>query len=128
MATARPRPQVMRLTEAAADRIKAVMAKADKPVAGLLTDLKQRGLIDRTLVLWGGEFGRTPFAQGSDGRDHNPFGFTVWLAGGGTKPGVAYGATDEYSYHAVEIKVQVHDLQAALVRCGEWVRGRAEGG
>ncbi len=67
----------------------------DKPVAGLLADLDQRGLLEDTLVWWGGEFGRTPFAQGSDGRDHNPRGFTVWLAGGGVKPGFAHGATDE---------------------------------
>ncbi|MBL8865953.1 MAG: DUF1501 domain-containing protein [Planctomycetia bacterium] len=87
----------------------------DKPIAALLTDLKRKGLLDRTLVLWGGEFGRTPFAQGSDGRDHNPYGFSVWLAGGGIKGGVAYGATDEYGYHAVENKVQVHDLHATML-------------
>jgi hypothetical protein len=87
----------------------------DKPIAALLTDLKRRGLLDRTLVLWGGEFGRTPFAQGADGRDHNPFGFSVWLAGGGTKGGIAHGATDEYGYHAIEDKVQVHDLHATIL-------------
>jgi len=87
----------------------------DRPVAGLLKDLKARGLLDSTLVLWGGEFGRTPFAQGADGRDHNPFGFTVWLAGGGVKGGMTYGATDEYGYHAVENKVQVHDLHATML-------------
>src|SRR5207245_6225458 len=80
----------------------------DKPIAGLLKDLKTRGLLDSTLVLWAGEFGRTPMAQGSDGRDHNPFGFTVWLAGGGVKGGHIHGATDDYGYHAVEDKVPMH--------------------
>jgi hypothetical protein len=87
----------------------------DKPIAGLLKDLKARGLLDSTLVVWGGEFGRTPFAQGADGRDHNPFGFTIWLAGGGVKGGHAHGATDEYGYHAVEGKVTVHDLHATML-------------
>ncbi len=87
----------------------------DKPIAGLLTDLKRRGLLDRTLVIWGGEFGRTPVAQGSDGRDHNPFGFTMWLAGGGTKGGTVVGATDEFGYHAVQDKVHVHDLHATML-------------
>ncbi len=87
----------------------------DKPIAGLLTDLKARGLLDETLVIWGGEFGRTPMAQGSDGRDHNPFGFTMWLAGGGIKGGTIHGATDDYGYHAVEDKVHVHDLHATML-------------
>jgi hypothetical protein len=87
----------------------------DKPIAGLLADLKGRGLLDETLVIWGGEFGRTPMAQGSDGRDHNPFGFTMWLAGGGIKGGTIYGATDDYGYHAVENKVEVHDLHATML-------------
>jgi Protein of unknown function (DUF1501) len=87
----------------------------DKPIAGLLIDLKQRGLLNETLVIWGGEFGRTPVAQGSDGRDHNPFGFTVWLAGGGTKGGIAYGETDEFGYHAVQNKVEIHDLHATML-------------
>ncbi len=87
----------------------------DKPIAGLLTDLKQRGLLDSTLVLWGGEFGRTPVAQGTDGRDHNPFGFSVWLAGGGVKGGVVHGATDDFGYHAVADKVTVHDLHATML-------------
>ncbi len=87
----------------------------DKPIAGLLTDLKARGLLDSTLVLWGGEFGRTPMAQGTAGRDHNPFGFTVWLAGGGIKGGTIHGATDDYGYHAVENKVEVHDLHATML-------------
>ncbi|MBI3839263.1 MAG: DUF1501 domain-containing protein [Planctomycetia bacterium] len=87
----------------------------DKPIAGLLKDLKSRGLLDETLVLWGGEFGRTPMAQGIDGRDHNPFGFTMWLAGGGIKGGTIHGATDEYGYFAVENKVAVHDLHATML-------------
>jgi hypothetical protein len=87
----------------------------DKPIAGLLKDLKSRGLLDSTLVIWGGEFGRTPMAQGADGRDHNPFGFSMWLAGGGTKGGTAYGKTDDYGYHVVENKVEVHDLHATML-------------
>jgi uncharacterized protein (DUF1501 family) len=87
----------------------------DQPIAGLLTDLKRRGLLGSTLVVWAGEFGRTPFAQGADGRDHNPFGFTVWLAGGGAKGGVAYGETDEWGYKAVKDKVEVHDLHATML-------------
>jgi hypothetical protein len=91
-------------------------AEVDKPIAGLLADLKSRGLLDDTLVVWGGEFGRTPVAQGSDGRDHNPHGFTVWLAGGGCKPGTAYGATDDYGYYAAVDKVHIHDLHATILR------------
>ena len=87
----------------------------DKPIAALIHDLKQRGLLDETLLVWCGEFGRTPFAQGGDGRDHNPFGFTVWLAGGGVKGGTVYGATDEFGYKAVENKVEVHDLHATML-------------
>jgi hypothetical protein len=87
----------------------------DKPIAGLLKDLKARGLLKETLVLWGGEFGRTPMAQGSDGRDHNPFGFAVWLAGGGVKGGSIYGATDDYGYHVVENKVEMYDLHATML-------------
>ena len=87
----------------------------DKPVAALLHDLKARGLLDSTLVIWGGEFGRTPMAQGSDGRDHNPFGFTMWLAGGGIKGGTIYGATDDYGYHVIENKVEIHDLHATML-------------
>ena len=87
----------------------------DKPVAGLLADLKQRGLLEDTLVWWGGEFGRTPFAQGKNGRDHNPRGFTVWLAGAGVKPGFSYGATDEIGHEAVEGRVHMHDLHATLL-------------
>jgi hypothetical protein len=87
----------------------------DQPIAGLLRDLKARGLWDSTLVVWGGEFGRTPFAQGKDGRDHNPFGFTMWMAGGGIKGGSIYGATDEYGYKAVEKPVSIHDLHATML-------------
>jgi hypothetical protein len=87
----------------------------DRPIAGLLTDLKRRGLLKDTLVIWGGEFGRTPVAQGSDGRDHNPFGFTTWLAGGGTKGGAAVGETDEFGYHAVRDKVEIYDLHATAL-------------
>jgi membrane-anchored protein YejM (alkaline phosphatase superfamily) len=87
----------------------------DQPVAGLLKDLKSRGLLDETLVVFTGEFGRTPFAQGSDGRDHNPFGFSLWLAGGGVKAGAVYGATDEYGYKVVEGKCQIHDLHATML-------------
>ncbi len=87
----------------------------DRPIAGLLADLKARGLLDETLVIWGGEFGRTPMAQGTDGRDHNPYGFTMWLAGGGIKGGTIHGATDDYGYHAVEDKVEVHDLHATML-------------
>ncbi|HEX8911564.1 MAG TPA: DUF1501 domain-containing protein [Humisphaera sp.] len=89
-------------------------AAVDQPIAGLLADLKSRGLLESTLVVWAGEFGRTPFAQGSDGRDHNPFGFSVWLAGGGVKGGTVYGQTDEYGYKAVDGRCQMHDLHATM--------------
>ncbi|MBC8354594.1 MAG: DUF1501 domain-containing protein [Planctomycetes bacterium] len=89
--------------------------EVDRPIAGLLKDLKQRGLLEDTLVMWGGEFGRTPVAQGKDGRDHNPEGFTMWMAGAGVKTGFKYGATDEYGYYAVENKMHVHDLHATLL-------------
>ncbi len=87
----------------------------DRPIAGLLKDLKARGLLETTLVLWLGEFGRTPFSQGSNGRDHNPYGFSVWMAGGGVKGGVAYGATDEFGYHAVEQPCTMYDLWATVL-------------
>ena len=89
--------------------------ETDQPIAGLLKDMKARGLLDDTLVLWGGEFGRTPTVQGKDGRDHNPHGFTMWLAGGGVKGGIAHGATDEYGYYAVDNKVHMHDLHATIL-------------
>jgi hypothetical protein len=88
----------------------------DKPIAGLLTDLKQRGLLEDTIVWWGGEFGRTPYAEkNGTGRDHNPNGFTVWLAGGGIKPGFVYGETDEFGHFAVQNKVHMHDLHATIL-------------
>jgi hypothetical protein len=87
----------------------------DLPIAGLLTDLKQRGLLEETLVLWGGEFGRTPGAQGRDGRDHHPYGFSVWLAGGGIRGGQTYGATDDFGYHAVADRCHVSDLHATIL-------------
>jgi hypothetical protein len=94
----------------------AAKAKAsDQPVAALLKDLKARGLLDETLVLWGGEFGRTPTSEGAKGRDHNNHGFSVWLAGGGVKGGMAYGATDEFGFAAAEKKVHVHDLHATIL-------------
>ncbi len=87
----------------------------DQPIAALLTDLKRRGMLDSTLVVWGGEFGRTPFAQGTDGRDHSQYGFSMWLAGGGVKGGVEYGETDEFGYKVVRDKVEVHDLHATIL-------------
>jgi hypothetical protein len=89
--------------------------QVDQPIAALLTDLKARGLLDTTLVIFAGEFGRTPFSQGSNGRDHNPYGFSVWLAGGGVKGGSAYGATDEFGYQAVENPCMVYDLWATVL-------------
>jgi hypothetical protein len=87
----------------------------DQPIAGLLTDLKQRGLLDSTLVIWGGEFGRTPFAQGANGRDHNPFGFTMWFAGGGIRGGTHYGETDDFGYKVVQGRVEIYDLHATML-------------
>lgn len=87
----------------------------DQPIAALLRDLKQRGLFDETLVVWAGEFGRTPFAQGRNGRDHNPFGFTIWLAGAGIKGGTVHGQTDEYGYHAIDGRTTFHDLHATIL-------------
>jgi hypothetical protein len=91
----------------------------DKPVAGLLKDLKQRGMLDETLVIWGGEFGRTPMSEKGDGRDHNPTGFSIWMAGGGVKGGQAIGATDELGLYAVEDKMHVHDIHASIL----WLLG-----
>jgi arylsulfatase A-like enzyme len=87
----------------------------DKPVAGLLADLKARGLLKDTLVIWGGEFGRTPHSQGDDGRDHNNKGFTMWMAGGGVKGGMNYGMTDDYGYEAVLNKMHIHDWHATVL-------------
>ncbi len=90
-------------------------SEVDKPIAGFLQDLKDRDLLRDTLVLWGGEFGRTPTAQGTNGRDHNPHGFTMWMAGGGVKGGMAYGATDDFGYYAIANKMHVNDLHATLL-------------
>ena len=89
----------------------------DKASAALIRDLKQRGLLDETLIVWGGEFGRTPVSESGDGRDHNPYGFTMFMAGGGVKPGVCYGATDEFGFKAVENPVSIHDLHATILYC-----------
>jgi hypothetical protein len=87
----------------------------DQPIAALLRDLKSRGLLESTLVVWAGEFGRTPFAQGADGRDHNPFGFTIWMAGGGVKAGAIFGETDEWGYKVVSGRTEIHDLHATML-------------
>ena len=87
----------------------------DQPVAALLKDLKRRGLLDETLVVWGGEFGRTPMSEKGDGRDHNPTGFTMWMAGGGVKGGQAIGATDDLGLHAVDNRLHVNDLHATVL-------------
>jgi uncharacterized protein (DUF1501 family) len=90
-------------------------AQMDKPVVGLIKDLKSRGLLDDTLVIWGGEFGRTPMSEKGDGRDHNPTGFTMWMAGGGVKGGRGIGATDELGLRAVEDRLHVHDVHATVL-------------
>lgn len=90
--------------------------KSDRPIAGLLQDLKGRGLLDSTLVVWSGEFGRTPLAQGQNGRDHHPYGFSMWMAGGGVKGGQALGATDEFGVQAMDMRVDAHDVNATLLR------------
>jgi uncharacterized protein (DUF1501 family) len=87
----------------------------DQPIAALISDLAQRGLLDSTLLVFAGEFGRTPFAQGSRGRDHNPQGFSIWMAGGGVQGGMAYGSTDEFGYRAVDKVVSMHDLHATIL-------------
>ena len=91
-------------------------AKSDQPIAGLLQDLKGRGLLDSTLVVWGGEFGRTPLSQGDNGRDHHPYGFSMWMAGGGIKGGQVLGATDEFGVQAAEMRVDAHDVNATILR------------
>ncbi len=88
----------------------------DQPIAALLKDLKRRGLLDETLVVWGGEFGRTPVSENGNGRDHNHYGFTMWMAGGGVRGGMAYGQTDDFGFKAVENRVAVHDLHATILR------------
>ena len=87
----------------------------DKPITALITDLKARGLLDSTLIIWGGEFGRTPTSEGSDGRDHSPYGYSVWMAGGGIRGGTVYGATDDFGFRATENPVQVRDLHATIL-------------
>ncbi len=94
---------------------RAMAYQVDQPIAALIADLRQRGLLDETLIVWTGEFGRTPFSQGSGGRDHNPYGFSLWLAGGKVRGGTAYGATDEYGYHAIENICTVYDLWATVL-------------
>ena len=89
--------------------------QTDQPIAALIKDLKARGLLDETLILWGGEFGRTPTSEGAKGRDHNNHGFTVWLAGGGVKGGMTYGQSDDVGFAAVENKMHVHDLHATIL-------------
>ncbi|QDT99539.1 DUF1501 domain-containing protein [Gimesia aquarii] len=93
-------------------------AEVDQPIAALLTDLEQRGMLEDTLIVWGGEFGRMPFSEGKDapGRNHNPYGFSMWLAGGGVKPGTTYGKTDEFGFEAAENKVHLHDLHATILQ------------
>ena len=95
--------------------LKRKCAEIDRPIAALLKDLRQRGLLDDTLVVWGGEFGRTPVSENGDGRDHNHYGFTMWMAGGGVKRGFAHGATDEFGFKAAEDRVSVHDLHATIL-------------
>ena len=90
-------------------------AATDAPIAALLTDLKQRGMLNDTLVIWAGEFGRTPYAQSGDGRDHNHKGYTLWMAGGGVQGGLAYGATDEFGYQAEDSPVHIHDWHATIM-------------
>jgi hypothetical protein len=97
------------------ESVRKLAADIDRPIAALLTDLKARGLLSETLVIWGGEFGRTPTTEGGNGRDHNHWGFTTWLAGGGVKGGQAYGATDEFGFRAVEKKVHIHDFHATVL-------------
>jgi hypothetical protein len=87
----------------------------DRPIAGLLKDLKAHGLFEDTLVVWGGEFGRTPISQAGDGRDHNPYGYSMWMAGAGVRGGFAYGATDDYGYYAVQDRMHIHDLHATML-------------
>lgn len=90
-------------------------AEVDKPIAALLADLKARGLMEDTLVIWAGEFGRTPVSESGNGRDHNPYGYSIWMAGAGVKPGMVYGATDEIGYHAAENRMHIHDFHATVL-------------
>ena len=97
------------------EQVRKLATDIDRPVAALLADLKQRGMLDDTLVVWGGEFGRTPVSENGNGRDHNPHGFMVWLAGGGAKGGMTHGATDDFGFRAAEKRMHVHDLHATLL-------------
>src|SRR5262249_53244825 len=98
-----------------AESLKGLCATTDQPSAALVKDLKQRGLLESTIVMWTGEFGRAPVSQGTDGRDHNRHGFSLWLAGGGFKAGYVHGATDDFAYKSIEKVVTVHDLHATLL-------------
>ena len=89
--------------------------EVDRPIAGLIADLRRRGLLDQTLIVWGGEFGRTPMSEKGDGRDHNPTGFTMWMAGGGVQGGQVIGATDDLSLYAIEERAHVHDIHASIL-------------
>jgi uncharacterized protein (DUF1501 family) len=91
--------------------------ESDKPIAGLLKDLKRRGLLDETLVVWAGEFGRTPMSESGNGRDHNPYGFTIWMAGGGVRGGITHGDTDEIGLYAINGQSHVHDIHATILQC-----------
>jgi uncharacterized protein (DUF1501 family) len=97
------------------DTTRKLATDIDQPLATLLKDLKQRGLLDETLVIWGGEFGRTSTSESGDGRDHNHWGFTMWLAGGGVRGGYAHGASDDFGFRAVQRKMHIHDLHATLL-------------
>jgi uncharacterized protein (DUF1501 family) len=91
--------------------------ESDRPIAGLLKDLKRRGMLDSTLVVWAGEFGRTPMSESGDGRDHNPYGFSIWMAGGGIRGGVTHGETDEIGLYAINGQSHVHDIHATILHC-----------
>jgi uncharacterized protein (DUF1501 family) len=97
------------------DNLRERCPNMDRASAALIRDLKQRGLLDDTLVVWGGEFGRTPVSESGDGRDHNPYGFSMFMAGGGVKGGLTYGATDDFGFKAVENRVSIHDLHATIL-------------
>jgi uncharacterized protein (DUF1501 family) len=97
------------------ESVRTLAKDIDQPIAALLSDLKRRGLLEETLVIWGGEFGRTPTSENGNGRDHNHYGFTMWLAGGGVRGGMAYGATDDFGFRAVENRLHVHDLHATVL-------------
>jgi uncharacterized protein (DUF1501 family) len=97
------------------EQVRKLATDIDRPIAALLADLKQRGMLDDTLVVWGGEFGRTPVSENGNGRDHNPHGFLMWMAGGGVRGGTTYGATDDFGFRAAVDKMHVHDMHATLL-------------